>query len=249
MLQFPLPSTEERVRLKSEQARRFPDLVTLRLPGDGGAIVPLPLVLGNPSGVTEPLEAAASQAWIMLLRAGLGLTKEPGDLAALLATDCVLYPSREELAAAVKRWPDLHKSIVDEVRSKIAMGATAIAAPWAGDPVPPAIAAVLANDPRRVWFHVRPRDGVRYVVALTPAEAAPWRASKKALASADADHWKVIRSLAEKSCAACVVDKDGEWLPFDASEMIARFPGIAVRIAGKLADLAGGGAESELGEL
>src|SRR5687768_6628928 len=118
---FPAPSPDERALLKAEHAHRFPELATLSLTGDGGAPVSLPIVLGNPSGACQmPVGAPVSPAWSTLVRASLGIADEVGDVAAQLATDCVLWPDRATWARHTTRWPALPQSVADEIRNKVA---------------------------------------------------------------------------------------------------------------------------------
>ena len=247
---FSPPSSDERARLRSEHAHRFPEVATLRLIGDGGAPVSLPIVLGNPSGACDlPPGEKPSPAWSQLLRASLNLAAESPNLAGMLASDCVLWPDAATWGRHVARWPGLPVSVAGELRRKVGLRGDALSDSWAGDDAPAPLAAAIAADPRVAWYVVRPRDGVRYAVALRPPEASVWRLASKQISEPDGDPWRQVRGLASR-CAVAAAKADGdEWAACDLAELVDRFPAIAVLLLGRIGALVGSGAEAELSEL
>lgn len=250
MQDFPPPSTEERARLRQEHAHRFPETATLRLPGDRGVPVFVHTVIANPSGACDmPAGAKVIPAWSFLLRSAMSLAREPGDIAALLATDCLLYPDATTWASVRKRWPEVNRALAEEIQRKIGMSNGTRSEPFAGDLVPDAIEQALGADPTRAWYYFQPRQGVRYAAAIQPQSAAQARVQDQALAKAGADPWAIVKGAALKSMVAAVREQDGKWEPVDAADIIARFPGVAIFVVGALSRLSGAAAEAELGEL
>lgn len=250
MHDLPPPSSEERARIRSEHAHRFPELATLRLPGDRGAVVSISTVIANPSGACDMPEGAKSMpAWSALLRAALNLAAEPGDMGAMLAADCLLYPEPAVWAGYRKRWPEINQSLAREIQNKIGGSRGTLSEPFAVDEPPALVTAALDADASRAWYYLQPRQSVRYAIALHPLTSATWRALEQKLAKRAADPWPTVRDVAVKSVAACAQEVDGEWCVVSAAGMLERFPALAAFIVGKLSDLAGATAKAELGEL
>lgn len=244
-----LPSPDVRAQLKRDHAHRYPELVTLRLPGDGGERVDVPLVLGNPSGACSmPEGMPVSSAWSNLVRAALGQRRE-GDVAGQVSADCILWPERSAWAKLALRWPGLPGSIVDEVRKKVGTVGAAVAKPFAGDEVPEPLAAALGFDARRVWLSLQPRPAIRYAVVIEPPAAGEWRLFQQALDQRDGDHWKQVRGFALRCVRVAVVRDGEEWKPITFSEIVDRFPGLVFGVTSQVNEMLGANAEAELGEL
>jgi len=246
MQDFPQPSPEERARLKREHAHRFPELVTLRLPGDGGALALVPIVIGNPTGTTP--DAAPGVAWASTIAQAVGHAVG-GDRAQMNADDAILWPDAAALESLRARWHGLNASISDQLTRKIGGFSQAVVEPWAGDVTPEPLSPALEADPRRAWFHLRPRDGQHFAAVLTPPEAAAWRALQKVMRDPSEKHWPPMRRAVEKSIAAAAHEVDGAWCIVPAAQILDRFPGLVGILVGKLAELIGTGAQAELGEL
>lgn len=243
-MQYAPPSAEEAARLLAEHAYRHPEKATITVPGDRGASVRLPLIIGNPSGSCRlPATLRPSPAWNDSIAVTLGVRKPEDTDADQLGADCVLWPPLATWNEWVDRWPGLPGRVADLARQKFGGVLSAVAEPAFDAVPPPAIGAALDAHPRAAWRIVAVPGCALHLVVDTPSPAT-YGAFMDSIRRAGSDPWKLTGELV-RGCVPLVLDGTA---PVTIDDMLDRWPGVGVVLIAVIAQLAGAGAEVRLGE-
>lgn len=236
------PPDAERAALLAQHAHRFPVPVPITVRGDRGEPVRLPFLLGNPTGILRPPPARVSPYLAQLIGAvNLGRNEDDDDEA---IRDCVLYPPPAQLIAARNRWPGLVADLCKQILAKIGLQ-SAGAEVFAGEDVPPEIAAALTSHPRAACHRFTPPGADGKPVDLLVVIDTPGRvmhdAFNDAVTARDADRVKLARDFAE----GVTVGVHGA---ASASDVFDRWPGVMLLVVGRAAKLAASVGSARLGE-
>lgn len=213
------PSPETVAELLSVHANRFPSKATVDVPDDDGEPIPLPLLVGTPSGATTPAPDRVMPAWADLVALTMG-AKRPNEagIADTLARDCLIYPTPAVLGQWEERWPAVLGPIGSVVMVKLGMDADLVKrAPKGSGP-----GAYLL-------------DGVP--VTITAPTRAHYVALKTEARREGADHVALLAELV----AICVKGTG-------VGEMVTKRPGLALPLYRTIMRLAGEVADVRMGE-
>lgn len=211
-----VPSLQIVDEVFAENASRHPEKRVLAVGGER-----IPIIICNPS----------LAVWGEMVAAALIREEAPG-LDARVVSDCVLYPTGDDLAKTLARWPALPRKIASGIETKIGVDAKIddLALPPAG------LAKVLHSE--RTSYHAVAMPGGGVIeLAIERPTAAAWELFRKAMKQAGKNPWPVLRD----SIAGCVKG-------VDVDDMLLRFPGVAIPLFATVGQLVGAGAELEAGE-
>jgi hypothetical protein len=245
-MEIKLPSQADFDAIAATQPHRHPEKAAITVPGDGGVLVRLPFILGNPSGASRLQSGARpSPAWSTTVAVLFKAAPDSSTLSDQLVQDCILWPDRATWATWADRWPGLAVSVFNAARQKFGGALDNLEEPGFDEPPPERIFEMLSQHPRAIWRRLRVRQETALLV-IEPPSAIGWRLFRDAMQKRDADHWKLVCELAEASVLA-TAKEDGAGAQASA-ELIERWPGMAVAVVTLISQLAGTAAETELGE-
>jgi hypothetical protein len=242
------PNEDELLELELEHEHRYPEKAAIEVPGEGGKLIRLPLLLGIPSGACKmPDGEKPSRAWQKAV--AITLRKMRDEDTAPLLRDCILWPSRKVWAEWCERWPAMHVQAYHLVRDKFGGALTMLEQPGEREEAPAPIAAAIAAHPNGVWRRLAPRRDAKFDVVIAPPDPISWKLYMEGLGAEDANFWESTLDMVKAS----VVAIDGTArigaadikLSFDA--VIARWPGQAMLTIAIVGHLAGVAARTELG--
>jgi hypothetical protein len=234
---------DDRATLRAQYASRYPEVATIKVPGEGGGDVSLQVVIGNPSGACSlPAGAPISPAWKRAIGVTMKVNADDDD-GALLAADCLLWPNRKTWDSYVETWPAIEGRLLTAVRQKIGGTSEFVSEVAPGDALPESIASALSANARSVARKLTPRGAVMFV-ALQPPEPAPWRSFVDLIKKPDADPISLVNDIVRMSVKA--VTRGDSAATFDD---LLRWPGLILVLLAEISVQAGAAAKIELGEL
>jgi hypothetical protein len=215
-------------RILGDNASRFPEKAAIGgLLGDGGARVTLPIILANPRD--------GSPAFNEGIAVALNFRPNQDPTGEELVKECLLWPPRTVWNDWRARWAAIDGRVVLALGRKLGSTLAVLSAPESDAALPEGI----APSPAGVCRIFTPAGAPKPIyVAIEPPDDAVWRMFVNAATKPDAEVFKISRDLA----LGCI---KASTMPAEA--MFDRWPGLVVATVSVLAELAGTGAEVELG--
>ena len=237
MAEQKLLSDEERAAFMAENQHRHPVLHRVKMPN--GDV--LRMILGNPSATCPAIRPEnADPCWNEFVGAILGVKEQSRTLGTQLAKDVVLWPENGVVSKWIDRWPQLPKTIGNDMQTKIGVGSPITILPVAPTALLEPLQAARHGECRTVIL-----GGAQLSFVLSTPNALQWSTFKEQVNEKNADAWKVLVSLVKASVRA-LCDANGN--PVDLATTLASSPGFALASYYQIFGLVGGTAESELGE-
>lgn len=230
------PPPELLAEILGTHAHRYPEKASIDVIGDGGVPLRLPLILGNPTGCApSPIGTPSFPAWENLVALTLGSVKRPG-VTAEVVRDCLIYPSRGQLAEWEERWPALVDNLGDIVLEKFGASAKAIQLPIPGEEPPASTRPTLDATPAACWRWIA-IGGARVAVVIVPPSKPHWDAFVSAVGREGTDLIALITELVATCCKG-----DG------IGVLLQRWPGLMLPLENAVVKMAGAAAQARLGE-
>lgn len=242
------PTEGDFLQLETEHAHRFPEKAAIEVPGDGGKLMRLPLVLGIPSGASKmPDGETPSRAWQKAV--AITLRKMRDEDTAPMLRDCILWPAPKTWAEWCKRWPAMHVQAYHLVRDKFGGALTMLEQPGEGEKAPEAIATAMTAHPTGAWRRLAPRPDAKFDVVIVPPERLAWKMYMDGLSSDAPKFWEDTLEMVKASVVAIEGKAriDGADIKLDYADVVARWPGQAMLTIAIVGHLAGVAARTELG--
>lgn len=239
------PTPEEVASIQSTHPFRFPTLIHITVPGDRGAAVRLPFVMGNPTGACAmPLGKEPTTVWNSFVTAALSQEALPeGEEAASL--DCILWPAPDVVSQWFERWPALPAQTWKAAKKKCGALLEAGADPDPADAkLPSAVKAALDKNPRAALRRYNPRKE-SFLFLVDPPASSAWRIFMGSIREGK----EVAKTAGEMAqvCTRFVFDEQrGMEVPF--AEVTKQWPGLAVQACLTVSVMAGAATQIELGE-
>ena len=239
-------SPDDYLKLASEQAHRFPEKYVISLPGDRGATVRIPIVLGNPSGACKmPPGQKPSVAWANYIAAVFRARPENVELVRQAATDCLLWPDSATWNQIIGRWPAAADPLWQAAREKCGAALASMNIPGKDETPPEPIAKALDKYERAVWRRLYP-TGDEVVVVVDAPKSIAWTFFSDAMKKSDADRWSLVCEMAQIAVPAAVravpatMQAEASYEPISfVDEVMRRWPGFAVHVGATISELAG----------
>lgn len=229
---------------------RHPDRASLKVIGDRGAEVRLPIVIAHPTGAcVMPDGKKPSPTWGAFVASLLGFIKAPDGMERQAALDCLLWPDVQTWAQWAARWPAIDARVWRAAKLKAGADLSIIDEPEFSEALPDAVKACCASYPQaslRRFTPKSPKQQYSLLCVIDSPSPSAWSFFNEAMKKPAADAWGMSCDLAQATCRLFYDENEGKEIPF--SSVKDRWPGIIVLSNLTAAVLAGAAADVELGE-